>query len=240
MKENIKDRLSAAIVFLVLIFALYTVIIQMMQKIKRMNMTDKQIFTDIYKEGTWGGWNGVGPGSTTEDGANPFLHYLQDFLDSHADINSIVDIGCGYGELLKEIRFPKGATYLGLDLVESVINYNKKHYVRDSFSFKTVDSVKDLAIYKGDLLILKDVIQHWSIEKILFAKKHIIPNFKYAIVVNNIYTAYATKINSDIQTGDSRPLDLTAAPFFMKPAHVEDYTLPPYRIKRIHLFVNEK
>lgn len=240
MKKDSKNNLLAFSTIATIAFATFIVVTTAIKDIRRSRMTDKQIFTEIYDTQGWGGWNGVGPGSTEEDGARPFLDYLQSFIDLHDDIKTVVDMGCGYGELLKNIKFPKDTKYLGLDIVESVIKFNKEHYVRDNFSFDTVEKLEDLATYHGDLLMLKDVIQHWTIDQILFAKKHIIPNFKYAIIVNNIYTVYPTVQNSAIRTGDSRPLDLKKAPFFMNPEHVEDYKLPPYRIKRIHLFVNKK
>lgn len=239
MKRDLKKSTLTIAIIVAITIAVFLVVNPTIKEIRRSRMTDQQIFTEIYDSQGWGGWKGVGPGSTSKDGAAPFLNYLQTFIDSHNDINTIVDIGCGYGELLKDIRFPKNTKYLGLDLVESVINYNKEHYVRDNFSFDVINKLEDLATYHGDLLILKDVMQHWTIEQILFAKEHIIPNFKYAIIVNNIRTAYPTVVNSKIKTGDSRPLDLKIAPFFMNPEHVEDYALPPYRIKRIHLFINK-
>ena len=239
MKDDIKNKFLAVAVILTVIFTLCTYAIQNIKSIKRLIMTDKQVFTELYNTGEWGGWKGVGPGSTKEDGAIPFLNYLQKFIDSHDDINVIVDMGCGYGELLKDIKLSESTKYLGLDIVDSVIAYNKEHYTRRNFSFNTVNKVEDLANYKGDLLILKDVIQHWNIKQIIFAKQHIIPNFKYAIIVNNVRTAWKNITNSNITTGDSRTLDLQGAPFFMNPEHVEDYLLPPYRIKRIYLFVNK-
>lgn len=238
MKRVSKNNILACVVIFVVALVVYVVIYQKIPEVRRFIMSDKQLFTDIYTSQEWEGWKGVGPGSTIEDGAKPFLDFLQDFIDSHDNINSIVDIGCGYGELLKGIHLRSGTQYLGLDIVDSVIEYNRKHYVRNNFTFKTVNTVEDLAKYKGDLLILKDVIQHWSIEQILFAKKHIIPNFKYAIVVNNIRTAWKTTLNGNIKTGSSRPLDLTAAPFFMNPKYIKDYSLPPFRVKRIHVFIN--
>lgn len=235
-----KHKLLACSVIAVAVFAVGGFAYFKFPKVRRLMMNDKELFSDIYNTQEWKGWNGVGPGSTIEDGAQPFLDFLQDFIDSHEDIKSIVDMGCGYGELLKGIRLRQDVKYLGLDIVDSVIEFNKKKYIRDNFTFDTVDSVEDLGNYKGDLLILKDVIQHWSIEQILFFKEHIIPNFKYAIVVNNIKTSWKTTLNGEIRTGNSRPLDLTASPFFMKPAYVKDYKLPPSRVKRIHVFVNQK
>ncbi|MBR1734939.1 MAG: methyltransferase domain-containing protein [Alphaproteobacteria bacterium] len=239
MKSISKEKILLLCLYFTLIFAIGATVIPIIESKRVMEMSDKERFSEIYRSQSWGGWKGVGPGSTIKDGAEPFLNFLQTFLNTHNDISSIVDIGCGYGELLKNITWPKNSRYLGLDIVDSVIKYNKEHYIKDNIEFATVDNVKSLAQFNGDLLIIKDVIQHWSIQKVLFARDHIIPHFKYAIIVNNIRTSFSTVKNSDILTGSSRPLDLEIAPFFMKPALVKDYYLPPYRVKRIYLFVNK-
>ncbi len=147
-------------------------------------------------------------------------------------------MGCGYSELLKNIKWPEQSKYLGIDIIDSIIDYNNNHYIRKNIKFSKINELQDLSKYKGDLLILKYVMQHWTIQQILYAKDNIISNFKYAIIVNNIYTTYPTVVNSEISTGDSRPLDLKGKPFFMKPKEIKDYSLPPYRVKRIHLFEN--
>lgn len=234
-----KDKLFAIGTFLALMYVMYVVTEPFITKSRRSKMSDKEIFTDIYKTREWGGWNGVGPGSTEKDGAQPFINYLQNFLNSHPEITTVVDMGCGYGELLKNIKWPKQAKYLGLDIVDSVIDFNRKHYVKKNIKFSKVNKLQDLAKYKGDLLILKDVIQHWTTQQILYAKNNIIPNFRYAIIVNNIHTRYLTVVNSEISTGESRPIDLKAKPFFMNPKEIKHYELPPFRTKRIHLFEND-
>lgn len=241
MHSNKKKNIAIVVAtILVLSFALVVTVINVKHQIRRAQMSDKELFTDIYDKDEWGGWNGVGPGSTKEDGAAPFLEYLQNFVDSHEDITSIVDMGCGYGELLKDFRFPKNASYLGVDIVDEIIAFDQKLYTRDNVNFESVNSIQDLSRYKGDLLILKDVMEIWSINQIIYAKEHIIPNFKYVIIVNNFRTSWTTSINRDVRTGESRPLDLTVAPFFLNPTSSTDYFIPPHRIKRIYLFINKK
>ena len=191
-----KDKLFAIGTISALIYMMHVVIGPYITKSKRAKMSDKAIFTDIYNTREWGGWNGVGPGSTEKDGAQPFIDYLQNFLDSHPDIVTVIDMECGYGELLKNIKWPKQVKYLGLDIVDSVVDYNQKYYVKENIKFSKVNRVQDLSKYTGDLLILKDVIQHWTTQQILYAKDNIISNFKYAIIVNNIHTKYPTVVNS--------------------------------------------
>jgi len=199
--------------------------------------TDKEIFTKIYTVKRWEELSGPEV-PKDEKGHHPFVDYLQDFIDEH-DISTIVDIGCGYGELLKDLNLPESTTYLGLDIVDSVITYNRLHYKKENMSYDSVDNVEDLSKYKGDLLILKDVIQHWNNKEILYAKDHILPNFKYAIIVNNIHVPGLRQVNSEIKTGQSRPLNLEISPFYMKLKTVKDYKAMPHGIKRIYLYENK-
>ena len=239
MTNETKNNILSALIFIALIFVLYVPSKSMILQIRRVNMSDKEIFSEAIESREWGGFAGIGPGSTREDGAGPFLDYLQDFLDSHNDISSIIDMGCGYGELLKNIKIAENINYLGLDIVDKIIAYNQKHYVRKNLKFAAVNNIEELSAYKGDLLIIKDVLELWSLKNIMYAKNQIMPNFKYIIVVNNIWSAFTSDKNCEAQTGYSRPLDLEAAPFFMKPAFVKDYLLPPHRVKRMYLFINE-
>lgn len=137
-----------------------------------------------------------------------------------------------------QLNIPQHVNYMGLDIVDRLIANNIRDYAKDNIKFATVNNREDLARYEGDLLIIKDVMQHWDTVSIWFAISRILPNFKYAILVNNFKSENAPSVNSDISTGNSRPLDLEAAPFFMKLRVIGDYRLPR-RIKRMYLYVSD-
>ena len=69
---------------------------------------------------------------------------------------------------MKTIRIPDRIKYLGLDIVDHVIEENRKKYTKNNVKFETVDDIKNLTAYKGDLLIIKDVLQHWEKNKIIY------------------------------------------------------------------------
>lgn len=197
--------------------------------------SDKQVFTEIYDKNLWG-WKGSGIGAMKQY-SMPFIEYLQNFINSN-NITSIVDIGCGDWEMMKYVNIPSNINYIGVDIVDKIIENNKKHYAKENISFEKIDNIKELSKYNGDLLIIKDVMQHWDTITIWYSIGHIISNFKYALIVNNIVSQGAPSINSEINAGNSRPLDLEVSPFFMKLRKIKDYTLPN-RVKRIYLYVAE-
>jgi len=57
----------------------------------------------------------------------------------------------------------------------------------------------------GDLCILKDVIQHWSLDNIYNFLDYLVENkkFKYILICN---CCYQIQDNINIQNGDFRPL----------------------------------
>ena len=75
------------------------------------------------------------------------------------EISRIVDFGCGDWQSSKLIDWG-GATYLGIDVVSDLIDRNEKCFTTEKVSFKNSDS---LLGEKGDLLIVKDVLQHLPI-----------------------------------------------------------------------------
>ena len=229
MENDTKNKLLAIAVGIVLIIA----VVASIPSRTPQGANDKEVFTKIYDVNMWGG-KGSGIGAI-KGNAIPFLTYLQDFINSN-HITSIVDIGCGDWELMKYINIPQGVNYMGVDIVDRLIANNIRDYAKDNIKFSTVNNMEDLTKYEGDLLIIKDVMQHWDTVSIWFAINRILPNFKYAILVNNFESEGAPPVNSDIPTGSSRPLDLEAAPFFMKLRVIGDYRLPR-RMKRMYLYV---
>jgi hypothetical protein len=66
-------------------------------------------------------------------------------------------------------------------------------------------------IIQGDMCILKDVIQHWSLENIYSFLDYLVENkkFKYILICN---CGYQTQDNTTIENGDFRPLSCDYLP----------------------------
>jgi hypothetical protein len=193
--------------------------------------TDKKRFSQIYNLKYWNSENTSGEGSMPKN-AIPYLKYLQNFIDIKRP-KIIVDIGCGNFELMKNIKIPKSTLYHGIDIVDSVIIENKCKYSQGNIVFHTVNAISDWQKYSGDLLIIKDLLQHLNNEAILFFKTNILKNFKYAIIVND----FSLK-NTDIENADYRPLNLTEQPFFIELEEIADYKAGN-SVKRIYLYCNK-
>jgi glycosyltransferase involved in cell wall biosynthesis/SAM-dependent methyltransferase len=158
-------------------------------------------FSGIYARDQWG--NGSGPGSSMRV-VKPYIAYLEQFLREH-EIKSVLDVGCGDWQFSKTVDWGD-AEYLGVDVVESVIHANEAAYGSEKVSFWWIDAF-DADLPAADLLILKDVLQHWSNAEILAFLPRL-ANYRYVLITN----CYGAE-NADITTGDYRPLDITRAPF---------------------------
>ena len=156
----------------------------------------KKIFTPQYESYS-------GPGST-ELFSRPYRSFLEEFIKTHK-IASILDLGCGDMEIMSRVNL-HDARYIGIDCIEERTQRNR--LLHPHFVFQTCDLRE--VFPTSDLVICKDVIQHWSTNEILVWLSQLVAcNFKYALITNCAYG----DMNADITTGGWRAIDLTKPPF---------------------------
>lgn len=167
-------------------------------------MTQAQsVFSNIYKTNAWGYGSGVG---SLEINTRGYREFLQNFLKEYK-IKSVVDLGCGDWQIASLINWDK-IHYTGIDVVDTVIEKDKELYGSDQVEFYCFD-VLTQELPTADLLIIKDVLQHWPNKDILdFLPR--LSSFKYALITNCILGNY---VNVDIPLGIFRPLNLSTPPF---------------------------
>lgn len=168
-----------------------------------------EVFAAIYARGEWGG--GPGPGSTLEY-TRSYRAFLEQFVVEHA-IRSVLDLGCGDWSFTHAIDW-KGARYVGVDIVRSVIERNRARHPGVEFVCGDSRSLDD---FRGfDLLVVKDVLQHWSNLAIASFLAHpALATFRHVLFVN---CGNGDQGNTDIVDGGWRPLDLLAPPFSLRDA----------------------
>lgn len=169
--------------------------------------THKEIFTDIYNKNVWGGSGG---GSSPENTVE-YRKLLQKFLKDK-NIKSVIDFGCGDWSFSHMIDW-SGIEYNGLDAVSSVIDSNRIKHTKSNVHFYVW---ADHTSIGGDLLILKDVLQHWSNDQIIDFLSGVINaekskyteiGFKYILITNTLGTS-----ENDITPGDCRGLSANLYP----------------------------
>ncbi len=173
----------------------------------------EQVFTTIYETSAWGDNNALeykgssGSGSDVEYNKTEYIPFLKQFIRDF-NIKSIVDLGCGdfrCGRLLYH-----DVSYVGYDTYKDVVEYNARCHPTYSFHHMDFYSKKE-TIKSADLCILKDVLQHWSLEHIYTLLDYLVESnkFKYILICN---CSAQSQDNTDILDGDWRPLSCAYLP----------------------------
>lgn len=160
-------------------------------------------FGNIYQKNLWGGGSGHG---SQETSTTPYRELLKILLAT-GKFRRVVDLGCGDWKFSRLVDW-SGVDYLGIDCVQSVIDANQRKYGRAGIRFEFAD----LLTYdppECDLLIVKDVIQHWPASDILTWLERM--NGRPLLITNTVWMA--GEHEADIPMGGFRPLDVRLAPF---------------------------
>jgi SAM-dependent methyltransferase len=162
-------------------------------------------FTEIYDRNVWG--SGSGHGSAARF-TSPYRALVERLVYENK-IGTIVDFGCGDWQFSHRIDW-NGAKYLGLDIVTSVVEANRRRFATNNVSFEVAgESFADLPV--ADLLLVKDVLQHWSTTDVMRFVSEALPKYRTALITNCVEPRH--RVNAEIDTGDFRPLDLRLQPY---------------------------
>lgn len=190
--------------------------------------TAKDVFTMIYQEELWKGSESVsGYGSGikyTENLQETIVEIVNNFT-----IVSILDLACGDFNWMRYVVDKIPSSYLGVDIVDSLIEKNKSKYQNDKVKFTTLDIVNE-EIPSADLVICRDVLFHLPNEDILRVINKIVDSpSTYLLITNHIAVGNDSFENIDISTGDFRRIDLFEPPFNLPKSFilsVDDWLYP--------------
>lgn len=199
-----------------------------------------QTFSKIYQIERWGKGEGSGTGSDPNT-ATEYTAVLQRYINE-PQIHKIVDLGCGDWDIMRDIEIPEDKKYVGYDVVPNLITENNQKFGKANISFQHISGLQDFVKQRvsGDLLIVKDVLQHLPNFEIRYFMQRILPRFKYALITNE-YLIDNTWQNSNIRLGSFRALSLLEKPYKLKNAsEVLVYEYWPGFRKQVLLYVNPK
>ena len=178
----------------------------------------KQVFTSIYKSNHWvqkdetlskDSMSVSGHGSNIN--TNQFFDLKENFTKMIDDkqINSVLDMPCGDFLWFYEIIKHKNIDYVGVDIVDELIEANKIKYQNKNFNFINEDIVNFNTDKKFDLILIRDLfihIQNSDIKQIFQNLNKI--NFRYVAL-----NSYNNKVNQDVVVGNHRKVNLLIEPF---------------------------
>lgn len=174
-------------------------------KLKFKNTSHEQIFTEIYQNNVWGSDNKSnfysGSGSDYIY-SNSYIQYIREYIIEN-NIKSVIDLGCGDFRIGQALIENLDINYLGIDVVESLINYNNDHFSKPGINFTKLNITRD-TLPDGDLCLIRQVLQHLSnkdIKKVLKKAK----KYKHLIITEHLPLTVIAKANIDkFPDGDIR------------------------------------
>ena len=132
----------------------------------------------------------------------------------------VVDLGCGDFNIGQNFT-TLSERYIACDIVPSLIEFNKQKYIKKNVSFLHLDAVKD-ELPKGEIVIIRQVLQHLSNSQIQEVLNKVKSNFRYLILTEHLPKKKNFVTNVDIPAGHliraniNSGLDIEKPPFNVK------------------------
>lgn len=140
----------------------------------------------------------------------PYREFVSEFIEKNK-IKTVLDLGCGDMVVMGNVDL-KGASYHGVDCIPIRIERNKGEHPHLSFEF---GDVRTYEIPDVDLILCKDVVQHWPTADVVAWLDRLKENsskFRFALITNDC-DAGGMRNDEDIPVAGHRRLDLTSWPF---------------------------
>ena len=168
------------------------------------------VFEKIYTENAWG--KGSGDGSTPE-ATIEYRAFLTKFLADHKDdIKTIADIGSGDWQFSRLMDW-SNHDYTGYDCVATLVETNNRTFAGSNVRFRHLDILTEELPMVYDLIILKDVLQHWTNGAIVRTLTRLQKKAKYILVTNCADQARYTC--QDTPLGGMRALSSSMVPLIL-------------------------
>jgi tetratricopeptide (TPR) repeat protein len=182
------------------------------------------IFEYVYNSGFWGKFGNPADPYMSGTGTRNQAHYekyvaaVGEFLAGQSEKLRAVDVGCGdffIGSKIREFC----SDYVACDVVEGLIAYNRSKFKDLGVDFRVLDAVTD-PLPDGDIVFIREVLQHLSNSDILGIISKLNDTYKYAVITESLPSQDDFVPNLDKVTSDKIRVNvngsgvvLTKAPF---------------------------
>jgi hypothetical protein len=172
-------------------------------------LSAREIFDFIHRNNVWGSPESLsGLGSQLD--ATARLRVELPLLFRRFDVRTLLDIPCGDFSWLSTVQM-QIERYIGADIVPAIIAQNAERFAQSHrfAEFHLLDLTRD-PLPAGDALLCRDCLVHLPFSSIAEAFRNMSGcRIRYAILT----TFVADRVNTDIELGDWRPLNLEKPPF---------------------------
>jgi hypothetical protein len=180
-----------------------------------------KVFQEIYSNNVWGGDLNSdelysGGGSHDPNIINPYIEYVNKFLNSFESQPVVVDLGCGDFNVGSQI-YDSSRMYFACDVAPELIEQNKRNFTSSKIKFLNLDITKD-PLPAGDVVLLRQVFQHLSNSDISKVLNQILSKYTYLILTEHLPNSFFVPNMDKVTGGDIRlnfrsGVVLTKAPF---------------------------
>ena len=193
-------------------------------------MSTQQVFTKIYEEGIWGRSANAdqpyysGSGSHDAGITEIYVRHVSSFLKKFAEKPNVVDLGCGDFSVGSQLR-DLCNRYVACDIVPPLIAHNRIRFASLNVDFRVVDLTCD-ELPEGDVVFIRQVLQHLSNDEISQALPRIVARYRYMVLTEHIpdrpdFLANIDKpAGPDIRLERGSGLVLTQPPFSFVPLDI--------------------
>lgn len=170
-----------------------------------------EIFGQIYRSNFWGSEASVsGTGSDAHQTAR--ITAELPLIWRELGVRRVLDVPCGDFRWMRNVDL-SGIDYLGGDIVPELIERNRSTYPGDGIKFTVLNLIED-PLPEADLVFCRDCLVHLSFADIWSALRTVAGSPARFFMAT---TFTGRSLNTDIRTGQWRPLNLEAAPFNLGP-----------------------
>ena len=138
-------------------------------------------------------------------------------------VRRMVDAGCGDFNWMKLVVPEIDVSYVGLDIVASVIADNNRNYAREGLTFGVANICED-EIPSCDLVMVRDCLFHLSYDDTDKSLRNL-SKTDYKYLLTTTHSVEQDFANTDIFTGSFRLIDVFRDPFNFNGSHVLDRVL---------------
>ncbi len=142
-------------------------------------------------------------------------------------IETVVDAPCGDYNWMKSVVDETGIRYIGVDIVDGLVDENNRQFKDASVSFIKADICREV-LPTADLVICRDCLFHLSFADTFLALEKFLESDN-SLILTSTHIVEDDHHNEDIRSGGFRLIDLFKEPYcFPKPAkqHIEDWVAP--------------
>ena len=184
------------------------------------NQEVHDVFTTIYEKNLWLSNESVSGDGSEVAYTESLRAWLIDNIPKYR-IETIVDAPCGDFNWMRHVISHVDVSYLGIDIVDKLIESNTQAYGCEGINFKKLNIISE-PIPRCELLFVRDCLFHFSNQDInRFLANIEEADYKYLLTTSHIVDE--NFVNTDIRTGDFRIIDLFKPPFSFNKDHILDF-----------------